>query len=64
MADDWLLRLLRRFGTPSLPPSRTVDLREIDERLGMIEQNQAQIRARLRLLEMQANPRDLGGERD
>ncbi len=64
MADEWLYRVLRRFGKPSPPLRQTVDLREIDERLAMIERDQARIQARLRLLETQADPRGLGRDRD
>lgn len=59
MSDDWLLRLLRRFARPDdeLPP--TTSLRAIDDKLTSLEREQREIEARLRLLEMQSNPRGI-----
>jgi hypothetical protein len=57
--DDLLRRLLRLLGRPQEARSDGRDLRVIDERLGSLEQRQREIAARLRLLERQADPRDL-----
>ena len=61
MSDEWLFRLLRRFARPEILSSGTADLRTIDERLGVVEREQREIEARLRLLERQSDPRGIRG---
>lgn len=62
MAEEWLAGLLRRFARPTPVPGQPTDLRAIDDRLGVIERNLDEIEARLRLLEIQADPRGWGGD--
>ena len=55
-----LRALLHRFGRPEALPTRTTDLTVIDQRLENLEQEQFAIAARLRLLELQGDPRGRG----
>jgi hypothetical protein len=51
-----LFRLMRRSREGRLGG---YDLRVVDERLGVLEQKQREITARLRLLERQTDPREI-----
>ena len=56
---EWLRWLMP---TPEYPPEvRRPDLDRVDERLTDLESKQAEIKARLLLLERQADPRDIRG---
>jgi hypothetical protein len=61
MSDDWVTRLRRLVGQINDPPpaESTADFREIDQRLGQVEQSLSDIVIRLRLLERQADPRGI-----
>ena len=59
MIEDWLSRVLRRFGRPDVPLTDSHTLHEIDDRLDAVAREQAEIDARLHLLERQADPRGI-----
>lgn len=62
--DEVLRGLLRRFGRPSISPAIGIgEIDEFDERLAVLEREQREIDARLRLLEQQADPRGIRRER-
>lgn len=58
--DDWLLRLLRRFGRPrqGVPKAR-INLDAVDSRLTEIEHRTDDLAARMELVERQTNPRGI-----
>ena len=60
--DDWLLRLLRRFGHPTRGvPSPRMSLERIDTRLAEVEHRTEDLEARLKLVERQTDPRGVFG---
>lgn len=59
MSDEWLHRLFRAFGRPSVPPEGATDLDVIDDRLNQIEVSLSDVVLRLKLLERQADPRGI-----
>lgn len=68
MPDDWVWRLLRRFGRAPAArdlsgPRQHIDIGKVDERLDNLEHKQRDIDVRLRLIERQADPRKLRDDR-
>ena len=60
MGEDFLHRLLRRFGRPPADGAhRHVDVDALDARLERIERMTPEMEARIRILEEQADPRRL-----
>lgn len=57
---DALRRLLSGFGRPAADGGADAHDVEVDGRLTALEQRQAEIKARLRILEKQGNPRGIG----
>jgi hypothetical protein len=59
MSDDLLRWIARCFARPLPPSADGTNLDMVDERLDTLERTQREINARLRLLERQADPRNL-----
>lgn len=59
---DAFWRLICRFGRPDALRLEEEHDYLVDTRLSTLEQRQAEIKARLRILEKQGNPRGIGRE--